>query len=167
MKTFKNPQEKKLYSVWSGMRRRCNNPNHIQFRDYGGRGIEVCHEWNTKNGFRNFYNWALGSGFSPDLTIDRINTNGGYDPDNCRWSTMAVQERNRRVRKTNKIGVPGVTVRIGKKRISYRVTICVDGKILSVGTFKSLLEAANARIQAEEKYWGFFNEYPLISRIAS
>lgn len=165
--TQKLPHRKKLHNVWFGMRRRCNNPDYIQYRDYGGRGISVCQEWDERNGFESFYFWAIRNGFEKGLTIDRIDTNGNNEPGNCRWVTMTVQERNRRVRKTNKIGVPGVTKRQGKKGTSYRVTICVDGKILSVGTFKSLSEATEARVQAEKRFWGFANNYSLVSWGAS
>ena len=160
------PYGAKLHSVWMGMRRRCTYVRHIQYQDYGGRGISVCDEWNQKNGFRNFYQWAIDNGFSEGLTIDRIDTNGNYDPANCRWVTMTVQERNRRVRSTNRFGIPGVTLRSGKKGTRYRVTICVDGKILSVGTYGSLAESLEARIQAEKFYWGFTNNYLLIGQDA-
>lgn len=160
------PYGRKLHSVWKGMRRRCFDKKHIQYGDYGGRGISVCDEWNGRGGFRSFYQWAVANGFSIGLTIDRINTNGNYEPANCRWTTMTVQERNRRVRSTNRIGIPGVTTRHGKKRTSYRVTICVDGKILNVGTFGSLSEALDARIQAERVHWGFSNNYLLIDQDA-
>lgn len=155
------PCGRKLHNVWKGMRRRCSDKNHIQYHDYGGRGISVCDEWNRRGGFKSFYQWAMESGFSYGLTIDRRDTNGNYEPANCRWVTMTVQERNRRVRRTNRIGIPGVTARPGKKRTGYRVTICVDGKILSVGTFDSLPEALEARTQAEKIYWGFSNNYQL------
>ena len=123
----------------------------------GGRGISVCEEWNnTETGFENFYKWAMENGYREDLTIDRKDVNGNYEPSNCRWATMAEQARNQRVRKTNKIGVSGVTVdnrRIPEKR--YRVTFQVNGKYTIIGNYGTLEEAIEARKQAELKYWGF------------
>ncbi len=73
---------------------RCNNPNSEHFLDYGGRGIKMCNEWRTS--FEPFRNWALANGYSDELTIDREDNDGHYQPSNCRWVTMAKQCRNRR-----------------------------------------------------------------------
>lgn len=83
-----------LGSRWRSMKDRCYNPKNVAYKDYGGRGITVCDEW--KNDFLSFKKWALSNGFSEDLTIDRIDVNGNYEPSNCRWVTFAVQSRNKR-----------------------------------------------------------------------
>ena len=83
----------RMYSVWKTMRTRCNNPNHQDYKYYGGRGIKVCKEWDD---FSKFYNWAMANGYSDDLTIDRIDVNKNYEPSNCRWVTMRNQCRNKR-----------------------------------------------------------------------
>lgn len=84
----------KLYSVWSQMIQRCTNPNHKRYSDWGGRGITVCDEW--KNDFAVFNDWAKESGYSDGLTLDRIDNDKGYCPENCRWATIAEQNRNKR-----------------------------------------------------------------------
>ena len=91
----------RLYRIWRNMRYRCNNPRTTNFERYGGRGISVCKEWdNTEDGFENFRDWALSHGYAENLTIDRINNDGNYEPSNCRWVTRKEQTRNRSITKT-------------------------------------------------------------------
>ena len=93
----------RLYFVWKGMKRRCNNANSDCYKYYGGRGIKICDEWN--NDYSCFREWALSHGYDPNAergkcTIDRIDNNGGYEPNNCRFVSMAIQNLNKRKRKT-------------------------------------------------------------------
>lgn len=81
----------KLFSVWRGIKSRCNNTNDSR---YGGRGISLCDEW--KHDFIAFKSWAINNGYNEYLTIDRINNNGNYEPNNCKWSTASEQSKNKR-----------------------------------------------------------------------
>lgn len=83
--TLHGCRNKRVYTIWQRMRDRCNNPKHKSYHRYGGRGITVCSEWN--NSFTKFYEWAMSSGYEDGLTIDRIDNDKGYFPDNCQWLT--------------------------------------------------------------------------------
>jgi len=84
----------RLYVIWRNMKSRCYNRSHKSYKDYGGRGITVCDEW--INDYKEFRNWAKVNGYSKELTIDRIDNDGNYNPDNCRWASVSCQQRNKR-----------------------------------------------------------------------
>lgn len=93
-----NGKTKRIYLVWYGMKNRCFNPNNKDYKDYGARGITVCESWLD---FSTFCEWAYANGYDDGKTgkeqsLDRINVNGNYEPDNCRWVNMATQRRNTR-----------------------------------------------------------------------
>lgn len=103
-KTTHGKSQAKIYSVWSSMKGRCNNPQPQDAAHYRDRGIRVCDEW--QDNFETFYNWAVSHGYREGLSIDRIDNDGNYCPKNCRWATNYVQQNNK----------------------STNVTLCYDGE---------------------------------------
>lgn len=131
-----------FYDSWRQMKQRCMNEKNKRYEYYGRRGIKVCARWYK---FVNFYedmweHWESG------LTIDRINNEGNYEPDNCRWATRQQQVLNRRKMKSNKTGLVGVRSRGGRYLASAGNAY--------LGSFRSSEEAAYVRDQAVLQIWG-------------
>ena len=132
--------ETRLYRIWASIKDRTLNIKHKQYNDYGGRGIDICDEW--KNDFMSFYNWAMENGYSDELSIDRIDNDGSYYPENCRWTTRTMQSRNQRIYKSNTSGYKGVCYHKGNNK--YTAQIVVNRKKIHLGYFQTAVEAAKA-----------------------
>ena len=87
-----NKYDHRLKGIWRAMINRCTDPRNISYKYYGGKGVSVCDEW--VDDYEKFERWAFGNGYKSDLTIDRIDSNKGYCPDNCRWATKKQQQNN-------------------------------------------------------------------------
>ena len=126
-----------LYSVWANIKHRCNSTKNIGYKNYGGRGIQMCDLW--LNDFYEFKKWSMSNGYVNGLQIDRINNNGNYEPNNCRYVERHVNCANRRSL-TNTSGFVGVKKNNGVN--SYRVSINYKKKRKYLGCFKNKITAA-------------------------
>lgn len=133
----------KLGNVFEGMKQRCNNPKNKNYEKYGGRGIKICTEW--LNDPKKFFDWAIKNGYKEGLSIDRIDVNGNYEPDNCRWADNETQCLNQRLRKDNKTGYKGIYYSEGV----YRVQIRRNKKRYYFGSYKTLPEAVKVLEEAK------------------
>ena len=91
----------RVYRIWNCMKNRCYQKSYHAYNHYGGRGITICDEW--LHDFQAFHDWAMANGYEDSLSIDRIDNNKGYQPDNCRWVTMAEQNKNKRAENGYKV----------------------------------------------------------------
>jgi len=132
----------RIYDCYRDMLYRCYKPYNNNYKHYGFRGIKVCQEWQGEHGFETFYKWAITNGYSDDLTIDRINVDGNYEPSNCRWSTKSVQNANRRKRPNTQTEYIGVSIHSGG---GFNAMIKKNDKRIFIYHSRSKNECARAR----------------------
>lgn len=114
-----NMYKTRIYKIYQSMKQRCYFEKHTHYKNYGGRGISICDEWLGKNGFVNFYNWAMCNGYNDSLSIDRINNDGNYEPSNCKFSTNEEQQNNTRI--TKKYNYNGETLTLTQISRKYHI----------------------------------------------
>lgn len=126
----------RVYKIYRGILQRCYNPKYTSYKDYGGRGITVCEEW--RQSFEAFRDWALENGYTDELTIDRQDNNGPYEPENCQWVTMEKQGQNRRT--TKKVEINGESMST-KKAIEKYSKVCLFSSLDRLSKGWSVLDA--------------------------
>lgn len=128
----------KLYRMWINMKQRCLNENNPSYKDYGGRGINIIPDWLD---FYNFENWANNNGYYENSSIDRIDNDKGYYPENCRFTNRNVQSQNtRKLRSNNTSGYRGVS--FNKHNNKYQSQITINSKVHYLGQFNDAETAA-------------------------
>lgn len=131
----------RLYGVYKSMCSRSLNKKDKYYYNYGGRGITICKEWSTD--FLTFYEWAISNGYKDGLTIDRIDNNIGYSPDNCRWANRTTQQINRNKLKSNKSGYTGIVWQEDRKKWASQIGF--ERKVIPLGRYNTKEEALYAR----------------------
>ena len=135
---YKSP----LYAVFVAMHQRCNNKKHKSYPLYGARGITVCNQWQDFVAFRD---WSMASGYKENTSIDRIDNDKGYSPENCRWVDRVTQSRNRNALKNKTSQFIGV--HWDSNRSKWFSSISVNGKYISLGRYDNEIQAAKIRDQ--------------------
>ena len=137
----------RLNGIWRGIKTRCNNPNHRSYKNYGARGVKICEEWNE---FKSFYEWAMANGYKEDLTIDRIDVNGDYEPNNCRWISMQEQLNNTRVNRY--VTICGETNTVAEWARKFGISYWLMRYRLSIGlSEEDLLKLCTAQYKPKGK----------------
>ena len=129
----------RFYKTWMGMIHRCTNAKNPAYKHYGERGITICEEWLD---VATFINWCEDT-YIEGMTLDRIDNDKGYSPDNCRWEGKATQKINQRMMKNNKSGFVGIFWDCKNK--NWRASVRFNYNLINLGSFKDKMEAVQAR----------------------
>lgn len=144
-----NETKSRLYHIWIGIKARCLRKASTSYKNYGARGITICREW--LDSFATFQEWALSNGYSDELSIDRVNVDEGYSPENCRWVSKSVQSFNIRMPARNTSGHVGVSW--NKQTNKWVAYISKNNKLHPLGSFNSFDDAVAAREAAEADWF--------------
>lgn len=146
--------------IHTSMKQRCYNPKNANYQNYGGRGIEVFEGWKH---LKSFAEWAFKNGYDENLTLERIDVDGNYEPSNCTWIPRREQYLNKRMSRKNTSGYSGVQV---SKNGKFYATIKINGKANYLGTFDTFMEAFEIRRSKELEFYGkYLYPYPNMEEI--
>lgn len=147
----------RLHSIWVDMKSRCNGTGSgvLVEKYYRSKGIRVCDEWSD---FVIFHEWAMATGYTEELEIDRRDPDGNYEPSNCRWATRSQQLQNMRKKSRRNVTSRFIGVQLMRKLISnpWRAVITVNGRTSHIGVFPTEEEAARARDVVSKELFGEF-----------
>lgn len=142
-----------MYYKWRGMNERCYNAKKRSYKNYGARGIGVCERWRGPD-IQGLFNFIQDMGDCPEgYSLERIDVDGDYGPDNCMWENASNQGFNKRLRSTNSTGITGVFFMKGIRKKPWKADLKCNGVALKLGNFETLFEAACARKSAELAYF--------------
>lgn len=136
-----NMSNTRIYHIWQGMRYRCYTKTCSTYKNYGAKGIKVCDEW--RNSFAKFYKWSIKNNYNDNLTIDRINPKGDYEPNNCRWVDWNTQSNNKELLSTNTSGYVGLSW--SNKYKKWICNISLNNKSKRIGAYNTQKEGIEAR----------------------
>ena len=140
----------RIYNIYSNMRERCYCQSNPQYKNYGGRGIRICSDW--LNDFKAFYDWAMANGYRDDLSIDRVDNNGNYCPENCRWADAKTQANN--TRRNRLLTINGITMTLSEWADKTGISAsCISRRISHGWPEHDLLmepNLANSKIRREK-----------------
>lgn len=136
-------QSHPLYGVWNNIKTRCYNPKTHNYSVYGAKGITLCDEW--RHNFKGFYEWSITNGYQSGLTLDRKDSNIGYNPNNCRWVTPLIQQRNKSRHRNSKSIYIGVYHQTWSNKVHFLPMVRVDKKTIHLGSYSNEEEAAKIR----------------------
>ena len=138
----------RIYKIYQGMKARCYRKTAPNYDNYGGRGIIICQEW--LNDFMNFYNWAMENGYSDDLSIDRINNDGNYCPENCRWTNAEEQANNRRTSRYVSVDGETITVAMFAKKYGIKSQIFITRRLDKGYDYKKIIEEYKSHMERKK-----------------
>lgn len=141
-RTVHKARNTRLHNIWQGMVQRCTSDQKKAIKNYRQLGIDLCPAWYD---FLTFRDWAHTNGYSDDLSLDRVNTYKGYNPENCRWASRSTQSSNKRKMLSNTSGFVGVSEVKSAPKLKWKAYICISGKQINLGRFNTPEEASAHR----------------------
>lgn len=141
----------RIYGIYKQMEQRCYKKYSTKYKNYGGRGISICPEWLGEHGFENFFEWSMKNGYAENLTIDRIDNDGNYEPSNCRWATAKQQANNRRTSRYIDVDGEKMTVAIFSDMNGIKCRLFVTRRLDKGYDYKKILEDYKKHMEGKKQ----------------